>query len=120
MSWAGCKHTISHGSLSIGEASVDEPAASRRPLEHANPYSLYSPPNSRILEQEEARYLERKKAKAHCDVEHEGLDSDALLCLAHPCIAVDEVQNTRIAAIGHPGSLLANVVSVDRLDGEHE
>lgn len=68
-------------------------------------YSLYPPPYSRALEQEESRDFECEKPQTDCNVEYKSLERDPLLVLAHPRFAVEDVQNAsiaaRIAAIGH-------------------
>lgn len=67
-------------------------------------YSLDSPPDGGTLEQEKPRYFECEETQTDSNIEHKGLDSDARLILAHPCLAVKEVQKgciARDAAIGH-------------------
>ncbi len=69
------------------------------------PYLLKSSANGGALEQEKARNFEGEKPQTDGNIEDKGLDSDALLVLSHPCLAVEEVQESGItaqmAAIGH-------------------
>ena len=107
MSWADCKRLSSSGS---GQCEW---------------YSLYPPPHGRALEQEESRNLEREKNQTDCNVEHKGFDSDSLLVLAHPCLAVEKIQNGiivgRVAATGHddrcPSGMLTTSARGNSLNG---
>lgn len=65
-------------------------------------YSLYSPPNSRILEQEEAGKFECKQADGDSNVDQEGLDSSALLALASACSGVEIGLNGHCSWVCNP------------------